>query len=81
MRAGPHPHSTAGDQSLFPMEQRKADLISNGCFMVIFSWIEESDEKRWGGRKKTSKPKTILTRLSMKRKTGEANAIKIPLGV
>ena len=51
MQARPHPHSTAGDQRLFPMEQRKADLISNGCFTVIFSWVEESDEKRWGGRK------------------------------
>lgn len=37
--------------------------------------------KRDGEGEKTSKPKTILTRLSMKRKTGEANAIKIPLGV
>lgn len=36
------------DQSLFPTDEHKADFISNGCFMLTFSWFEEVNEKRWG---------------------------------
>lgn len=45
----PAKHPQLGcDQSLFPMDEHRADFISSGCFMITFSCFEESNEKRDG---------------------------------
>lgn len=42
----PAKHPQLGcDQSFFPTDEHKADFISNGCFMITFSWF---NEKSWG---------------------------------
>lgn len=43
----PNTHSSAVIKAFFQWDEHKADFISNGCFMITFSWF---NEKRWGSR-------------------------------